>query len=149
MATEPRAAPLSRENLMLMAEVMVRFRHAGASHRNIARLFGWSKSAFYRTVAAPLDRIVSQLGQDEAENTQIINEWVSQLGQVEIARRKRRPSLPREGEAARLMAGLAGLDRLTNRDPADIVAQMPPGMREEALQLAERIARWLAKVGRQ
>ena len=41
------------------------------------------------------------------------------------------------------MACLAGLDRLTNRDPAEIVAGMPPDMREEVERLAERAAEWL------
>ena len=135
------ATPLKRETLMVIAECMARLRHAGASHRTLARMFGWSKSGFYREMAGPLDRVVSQLGQDEAENTRFINEWVSQLGQVQIGPPpKRRPSLPRE---ARLMACLAGLDR----DPAEVIAEMPPELREEAVRLAERAANWLGALG--
>lgn len=143
------SAPTDRERMMLLAEGMVRFRHMGVSHYTIARTFGWSRSSFYRDLAGPLDGVVSQMGQDETENTRIVTAWVSQLGQMRIGpRAKRRPSLPRESEAARLIACLAGLDRLTNRDPAEIVAEMPPDMREDAVRLAERAAEWLAGLNR-
>jgi hypothetical protein len=148
LTTTQADTPMS-EALALMAEVMVRFRHEGGSHRNIARLFGWSRSAFYRDIAGPLDRVVSQLGQDRAENTRLIDEWVSHLGQIEIGPRpKRRPSLPRDSEAVRLMANLASLGQLINRDPRDILADMPPEMQNEAVRLAARVAPWLAQMSK-
>jgi hypothetical protein len=126
---------------------MAVFRHAGASHRVLAEAFGYSKSAFHREFAGPIDAIVSQMGQDEAENDRLVSEWASQMVQVLFAPPEpRRPSLPRESEAARLMACLAGLDRLTNRDPAEIVADLPTEMREEAMRLARRAAEWLAEL---
>lgn len=128
---------------------MAMARRAGASHRALALAFGYSKSAFHREFAGPIDAIVSQMGRDEAENARLLSEWASQMVQVLFAPPPpRRPSLPRESEAARLMACLAGLDRLTNRDPAEIVAEMPPEMREEAERLAEHAAEWLAGLSR-
>ena len=35
-------------------------------------------------------------------------------------------------------------ERMTNRDPAEIIAEMPPATREAAARLAERAAEWLA-----
>ena len=130
----------------MMGEIMVRLRHAGCSHRLIASMVGWSKSAFYRDIAGPIDRVVSQLGQDEVENTRIINEWASQLGQIKIGPRSpRRSSLPRESEAARLLGGLAGLGQLVNRDPSEIVADMP-GIERRGHELAIRVTAWLATI---
>lgn len=137
------------KGLAVALRCMARFRRAGLSHRALARAFGYSKSAFHRDFAGPIDAIVSQMGQDDAENDRLLSEWASQMVQVLFAPPPpRQPSLPRESEAARLMACLAGLDRLTNRDPAEIIADMPPDMRAEAERLGERAAEWLAGISR-
>jgi hypothetical protein len=121
-------------------------RRDGWSHRDLARLIGYSRSVFYREFAGPIDAIVSQMGQDKAENDRLLSEWASQMGPVLFAPSPppRRPSLPKESEGARLMACLKDLERLTNRHPAEIVAGMPPDMRDEAMRLAERASEWLA-----
>ncbi len=44
------------------------------------------------------------------------------------------------------MSALASLGQLINRDPNDIVEDMPPEMQEEAIRLAARVAPWLAHI---
>jgi hypothetical protein len=84
---------------------MARFRRTGVSHRVLARAFGYSKSAFHRKFAGPVDAIVSQMGRDEAENDKLLSAWSSQMVQVLFEQTvPRRPALPRESEGARLMA---------------------------------------------
>lgn len=133
------------QGLAVALQCMARFRLGGLSHRALAQAFGYSKSAFHREFAGPIDAIVSQMGQDEAENARLLGEWASQMVQVLFAPAPpRQPSLPRESEGARLMACLKELQRMTNRDPAEIIAEMPPATREAAVRLAERAAEWLA-----
>lgn len=133
------------KGLAVGLQCMAHLRHAGASHSALARWFGYSKSAFHRDFARPIDAIVSQMGQDKAENDKLLSEWSSQMVPVLFAPpTPRRPSLPRESEGARLMACLKELERLTNRHPAEIVADLPLEWREEALWLAGRAAQWLA-----
>src|SRR5262249_837838 len=90
-----------------------------------------------------LDALVSQLGQDGWNKPARVMEAMasnpvalSHLGQTE--------RLPRDSEAARFMSALARLGQLTNYDPNDIVADLGPATRDRAIQLAARVASWLA-----
>ena len=88
------------KGLAVALECMAMFRLGGVSHSTLARLFGYSKSAFHRDFARPIDAIVSQMGQDEAENDKLLSEWSSRMVPVLFAPPARRRPARERGRAA-------------------------------------------------
>jgi hypothetical protein len=134
--------------------VVIRVRALGGTLRTLEKAFGGSRSWWGRQ-APIIDDLASQLGQEGFDNPKRIKEALSQMGQETHERwrqmngwsRQATPfAAPRDGEAERLMSGLTALERLINRNPNDIVADMEPEMRDKATRLAAMVAPWLAAI---
>jgi hypothetical protein len=128
--------------------LMVRLRAMGCSGRVLAKGFGFSKSTFARVWMPALDSLVSHLGQDGWDSVSKIKDAVASdaVALSHLGQKDRSPRPPRDSEAARLMVALASLGQLINRDPNDIVADMEPEMRDDAIRLAAMLAPWLAQL---